>query len=120
MRSRFFLHAILHQSCFSTMSLLPYTDVFLKTIHFRYRVNTHFNVNPGQPLTFPTTHSRWTERLQPGISSFSTIEDPDELLQQIRNYLEPLILFAKYVLRSKIDKCGKFPIYFKATVCMRY
>ena len=33
----------------------------------------------GKKLSFPGTESRWTERLQPGISEFANIKDDDEL-----------------------------------------
>ena len=75
--------------------------------------------NDSQPLTFPNTHSRWTDRLSPGISSFSEIKNYDDLVVALRDYLGPLLQFAKFVLRSKKDRFNQFPIYLKATGGMR-
>ena len=73
----------------------------------------------GRKLSFPGTESRWTERLQPGISSFSSIDDPDDLHETIKEYLKPLIDFAKSILHEKADDFQNFRIYFRATAGMR-
>ena len=73
----------------------------------------------GRKLSFPGTETRWTERLQPGISSFSTIEDPNDLYEAIKEYLQPLINFAVSILHEKNDDFQNFRIYLRATAGMR-
>lgn len=73
----------------------------------------------GRKLSFPGTESRWTERLQPGISTFNSIDDPDDLHKAIKEYLQPLIDFAKSILHEKSDDFHNFRIYFRATAGMR-
>lgn len=73
----------------------------------------------GNMLSFPGTESRWTDRLQPGLSAFATITDDDELLQAVADYLQPLLDFAQSVLHSKAEQFGEFPIFLRATAGMR-
>lgn len=73
----------------------------------------------GEKLSFPGTESRWTDRLRPGISTFSTIKDDEELKKAIAEYLQPLLDFAKAVLHAKSQYYDKFPIYLRATAGMR-
>ncbi|CAB9508558.1 Ectonucleoside triphosphate diphosphohydrolase [Seminavis robusta] len=73
----------------------------------------------GRKLSFPGTETRWTERLRPGISTFSTITDQDELEKAIADYLEPLISFAESILHEKEDEFPNFRIYLRATAGMR-
>ena len=69
----------------------------------------------GFKLSYPTTNSRWTNRLRPGIDHCASVEDDEELLQTLKDYLKPLIDFCKKVLVDKKDDWEKFPIYLKAT-----
>jgi len=73
----------------------------------------------GNRLSYPGTESRWTERLRPGIDTFASIEDENELHTALENYLSPLVEFAKYILHSKQAMWEIFPIYLKATAGMR-
>lgn len=73
----------------------------------------------GRKLSFPGTESRWTERLSPGISTFSTIQDPNELEKAIANYLQPLMAFAKSILHEKQGNFKNFRVYLRATAGMR-
>ena len=73
----------------------------------------------GRKLSFPGTETRWTERLQPGISTFSTIDDPDDLHKAIKDYLQPLIDFAVSILHEKKSDFKNFRIYLRATAGMR-
>ena len=73
----------------------------------------------GRKLSFPGTESRWTERLQPGISTFYTIQDADELEKAVAEYLQPLIDFAKAILDEKRRSFPQFRIYLRATAGMR-
>jgi Golgi nucleoside diphosphatase len=73
----------------------------------------------GEKLSFPGTESRWTDRLRPGLSSFGSIADDDELLQAIADYLQPLMDFAKSVLHSKANRFGEFPIFLRGTAGLR-
>jgi Golgi nucleoside diphosphatase len=72
----------------------------------------------GNMLSFPGTESRWTDRLQPGLSSFAGLSD-DELLPAIGDYLRPLLDFAKAVLHTKEGQFEDFPIFLRATAGMR-
>jgi len=72
----------------------------------------------GRKLSYPGTDSRWTERLSPGLASFSTKSD-EELVPAITEYLRPLIEFAETVLHSKSSSWSVFPIYLKGTAGLR-
>lgn len=72
----------------------------------------------GRKLSFPGTESRWTERLRPGLSDFAKYEG-EELQQQLADYLEPLINFAKTILHEKESDFKRFPIFLRATAGMR-
>ncbi|KAL9186109.1 hypothetical protein ACHAXT_005347 [Thalassiosira profunda] len=73
----------------------------------------------GKKLSHPSTESRWTERLRPGISDFAHIESDEKLEAALAKYLEPLISFAKSVLHEKADQFDEFPIFLKATAGLR-
>ena len=78
----------------------------------------------GNMLSFPGTESRWTDRLQPGLSTFATIittndDNDDQLLEAVAEYLQPLLDFAKSVLHSKVEQFGEFPIFLRATAGLR-
>ncbi|KAG7356578.1 GDA1/CD39 nucleoside phosphatase family protein [Nitzschia inconspicua] len=73
----------------------------------------------GHKLSFPNSQSRWSDRLRPGIASFASIKDDDELQKAVADYLAPLLEFAKMVLREKKDNFSSFPIFFRATAGMR-
>eukprot|EP00980_Cylindrotheca_fusiformis_P009752 scaffold2149_cov187-Cylindrotheca_fusiformis.AAC.30 len=72
----------------------------------------------GKKITFPYARSRWTDRLRPGIDSFASLED-QQLLEALKEYLSPLLDFAKTVLHKKQDDFDKFPIFLRATAGMR-
>lgn len=72
----------------------------------------------GKKITFPYARSRWTDRLGPGVDSFAGLPD-DELEAALKEYLAPLIEFAKTVLQDKQRTLHKYPIYFRATAGMR-
>ena len=73
----------------------------------------------GTKLSFPGTDTRWTDRLRPGLASFATIADDQELRTALADYLQPLMDFATTVLHAKQDHFGDFPIYLRATAGMR-
>ena len=73
----------------------------------------------GRKLSFPTTDTRWTDRLKPGLDSFAFIEDQDEMVRQVTTYLAPLFDFAKMVLAEKEKHWGDYPCYLKATGGLR-
>jgi Golgi nucleoside diphosphatase len=73
----------------------------------------------GKRLSFPNSLSRWSDRLRPGIASFASIKDEDKLHKAVEKYMEPLLEFAKMVLREKVDQFDSFPIFFRATAGMR-
>lgn len=73
----------------------------------------------GKKLSIPTTDTRWTNRLKPGLDTFAFIEDDDEMIKEVSRYLLPLIEFAKSVLEEKKSHWGRFPIYLKATGGLR-
>lgn len=73
----------------------------------------------GEKLSVPTTDTAWTDRLQPGLDSFAFIDDDEDMKNQVAAYLEPLLRFAKAVLREKKDKFDSYPIYLKATGGLR-
>lgn len=72
----------------------------------------------GKKLSYPGTDTRWTDRLRPGLATFSTKSD-EELVPAIAAYLKPLIKFAEAVLYTKQNEWPQFPIYLKATAGMR-
>jgi Golgi nucleoside diphosphatase len=85
-------------------------------------LHTHRDVEDavaGKKLSFPSSLSRWSDRLQPGIASFASIQDDHELQRAVSDYLNPLLEFAKMVLREKKDQFDAFPIFFRATAGMR-
>jgi len=73
------------------------------------------DVVTGRRLSFPTTDTRWTNRMKPGLDVFAFVSNDEEMLHQVQFYLDPLIQFAKDVLREKEDYWHKYPIYLKAT-----
>jgi Golgi nucleoside diphosphatase len=73
----------------------------------------------GHKLSFPTSQSRWSDRLRPGIASFALIQSDEKLQEAVADYLAPLLEFAKMVLREKKDQFDSFPIFFRATAGMR-
>ncbi|GAX16949.1 ectonucleoside triphosphate diphosphohydrolase 4 [Fistulifera solaris] len=73
----------------------------------------------GDYISVPGTESRWTDRLRPGLDTFASIQDDDELRQAVRDYLQPLLEFAETVLHEKRNKFGEYPIFLRATAGMR-
>jgi GDA1/CD39 (nucleoside phosphatase) family len=73
----------------------------------------------GRKLSIPTTDTRWTNRLRPGLDTFAFIEDDAQMIQMISQYLSPLLEFAKRVLVGKKSHWGHYPIYLKATGGLR-
>lgn len=73
----------------------------------------------GQKLSFPTTNTRWTNRLQPGLDAFGFIQDSKKRRVAVAQYLEPLLDFAMSVLASKKGHWASYPIFLKATGGMR-
>jgi Golgi nucleoside diphosphatase len=73
----------------------------------------------GRKISFPSSNSRWTDRLRPGIASFASIPDDKSLDAAIFDYLSPLLDFAKTILQDKEEIMGEFPIFFRATAGMR-
>jgi hypothetical protein len=73
----------------------------------------------GYKLSLPTTNSRWTNRLHPGLDSLASINDDIDLLQELKKYLKPLFDFTKSVLIEKEEEWSNFPIYLKATGGLR-
>jgi len=73
----------------------------------------------GKKLSFPTTDTRWTNRLKPGLDVFAFVMDDQEMMNQVEFYLSPLLQFAKDVLAEKQDHWHKYPIYLKATGGLR-
>lgn len=73
----------------------------------------------GRKLSFPTSQSRWSDRLRPGLATFAEIEDDDELVKEVSGYLSPLLEFAKMILREKGDQFNQYPIFLRATAGMR-
>jgi hypothetical protein len=69
----------------------------------------------GQRLSFPTTDTRWTSRLHPGLDYFAYIMDDERMKQEVRGYLEPVMDFAMETLSEKKDDWHLYPIYLKAT-----
>jgi GDA1/CD39 (nucleoside phosphatase) family len=73
----------------------------------------------GRKLSFPTSQSRWSDRLRPGLATFAQVSDDDELVKAVSDYLSPLLEFAKMILREKGEQFGTFPIFLRATAGMR-
>jgi len=73
----------------------------------------------GIKITFPYAKSRWTDRLRPGVDSFAGLPEK-ELEAALKEYLSPLLEFAKAVLHDQPrEKLEQFPIFFRATAGMR-
>jgi Golgi nucleoside diphosphatase len=74
----------------------------------------------GSLLTLPTTHSKWTERLSPGLATFAAqYAEETELQCALAAYLEPLLTFATHLLKDKSIHFQQYPIYLRATAGMR-
>ena len=73
----------------------------------------------GLKLSTPTTNSRWTNRLHPGLDACAFHPDDEKLQKVLTDYLSPLLEFAKTVLEEKEDEWHDFPIYLKATGGLR-
>lgn len=73
----------------------------------------------GFKLSIPTTNTRWTNRLSPGLDSLASFQDDDQLRQELINYLGPLLNFARTVLDGKQSDWYRYPIYLKATGGLR-
>jgi Golgi nucleoside diphosphatase len=73
----------------------------------------------GFKLTLPTTNSRWTNRLHPGLDSLASIKEDGDLEKAMQEYLSPLLSFTKSVLSEKVDDWDQYPIYLKATGGLR-
>lgn len=73
----------------------------------------------GQTLSFPSTDSRWTHRLKPGLDYFAFVSNLDDMRQEVQNYLEPLLDFGKETLQEKQEYWQEYPIYLKATAGLR-
>jgi GDA1/CD39 (nucleoside phosphatase) family len=73
----------------------------------------------GRKLSIPTTDTRWTNRLKPGLDSFAYIDNAEHMMLRVTEYLKPLIRFAEDVLREKKGHWKTYPIYLKATGGMR-
>jgi len=73
----------------------------------------------GRKISFPTTNSRWSSRLKPGLDYFAYIVKDNNMKRELIEYLKPLLDFAKQTLSSKEDSWGSYPIYLKATGGLR-
>jgi GDA1/CD39 (nucleoside phosphatase) family len=73
----------------------------------------------GKKISIPTTDTRWTDRLHPGLDAFAFIEDDQEMIEEVSKYLSPLIDFAERVLAEKKHHWNTYPIYLKATGGLR-
>lgn len=73
----------------------------------------------GFKLSIPTTNTRWTNRLKPGLDALAAIPDDDLLRDALVNYLGPLFEFARTVLDGKQKEWHRYPIYLKATGGLR-
>lgn len=73
----------------------------------------------GFKLSIPTTNTRWTNRLSPGLDALAAFQDDDHLREQLILYLGPLLNFARTVLDGKQDDWSRYPIYLKATGGLR-
>ena len=77
------------------------------------------DVVTGRRISFPTTDSRWTNRKKPGLDVFAFVVDDEEMQNQVKFYLSPLLQFARDVLSEKQESWQKYPIYLKATGGLR-
>ena len=73
----------------------------------------------GYKLSLPTTNSRWTNRLHPGLDVYSDVQGEEELQEALKEYLGPLLDFAKTVLAGNPGGWHEVPIYLKATGGLR-
>ena len=73
----------------------------------------------GKRLTFPSTNSRWSARLKPGLDTFAFASSLGDQHQAVAAYLGPLLEFAKSVLAKKQKDWHEYPIYLKATGGLR-
>lgn len=90
-----------------------------RVLHHTKEVEDALN---GLKISYPTTNSRWTNRLKPGLDYcvYQVAEDDDEgLIDVLKEYLSPLLDFAKLVLEEKEHDWEHFPIYLKATGGLR-
>lgn len=94
----------------------------LHLYEFRPRILKHRHeiehVVQGRKLSFPTTNSRWSSRLKPGLDSFA-YENLDNMKRQLEQYLGPLLQFAKQTLSDKEKHWYHYPVYLKATGGLR-
>jgi hypothetical protein len=72
----------------------------------------------GSKLSFPTSNTRWTNRIRPGIDEFAYLPD-DELVPALADYLNQFLEFARAVLHDQQNEWGSFPIFLRATGGMR-
>mmetsp|Transcript_5290 Transcript_5290/g.10446 ORF Transcript_5290/g.10446 Transcript_5290/m.10446 type:complete len:645 (-) Transcript_5290:43-1977(-) len=77
------------------------------------------DVVTGRRLSFPTTDTRWTNRMKPGLDVFAFVVNDEEMRNQVKFYLSPLLQFAKDVLHEKKEYWQHYPIYLKATGGLR-
>jgi GDA1/CD39 (nucleoside phosphatase) family len=73
----------------------------------------------GFKLSIPTTNTRWTNRLSPGLDALASYQDDVQLNQELTNYLGPLLEFARTVLNGLETDWYRYPIYLKATGGLR-
>jgi len=72
-------------------------------------------VSHGKKLSIPTSNSRWTDKYTPGLDVFTYHKNPDKFINALRDYLNPLLDFARNVLKEKESEWATYPIYLKAT-----
>lgn len=84
------------------------------------------HVLDGYKLSIPTTNSRWTNRLKPGLDGVllscggdSGVCSDAELDEALTKYLSPMLDFVKMVLQEKQHEWHEYPIYLKATGGLR-
>jgi Golgi nucleoside diphosphatase len=77
------------------------------------------DVAHGQKLSIPTSNARWTDKYTPGLDVFAYHKNPKKLKDSLKEYLGPLLEFAKTVLAEKEDQWSTYPIFLKATGGMR-
>ncbi|CAB9521856.1 Ectonucleoside triphosphate diphosphohydrolase [Seminavis robusta] len=77
------------------------------------------DVAHGKKLSIPTSNSRWTDKYTPGLDKLAYHKKPAKLTKALRNYLGPLLDFAKKVLKDKEHEWHTYPIYLKATGGLR-
>eukprot|EP00980_Cylindrotheca_fusiformis_P018174 scaffold5887_cov122-Cylindrotheca_fusiformis.AAC.3 len=87
-----------------------------RLLYHRHEITHALN---GYKLSLPTTNSRWTNRLRPGLDFLANITDDEKLGKAMEEYLEPLMEFTKSVLADKKDDWEAYPIYLKATGGLR-